>query len=92
LYQQYQKSPYVPNHQAGKARIWVLSSSKKLQPVFVRTGITDGRFTEITTDNLKPGDEIVLGATSTADAAATTASPLSGANGQPRPGGMGGPR
>ena len=87
LYAQYQKSPYVPNHQSGRARIWILNAQKKLQPVFVRTGVTDGRFTEVWTDSLKPGDQIVLGATSTSEVA--SASPLSGGGAQ-RPGGPGG--
>ena len=86
LYAQYQKSPFIPNHQAGRARIWILNAQKKLEPVFVKTGVTDGRFTEITTDKLNPGDQIVLGATSTSEVA--SASPLSG--GQQRPGGPGG--
>ena len=86
LYPQYQKSPFVANHLAGRARIWILTAQNKLTPVFVRTGVTDGRFTEITTDALKPGDQIVLGATSTSETA--SASPLSG--GQQRPGGPGG--
>jgi HlyD family secretion protein len=89
LYAQYEKSPFVPNHQSGRARIWILNTQKKLEPVFVRTGVTDGRFTEITTDSLKPGDQIVLGATSTSEVA--SASPLSG-GGQQRPGGPGGMR
>ena len=89
LYAQYEKSPFVPNHQSGRARIWILNAQKKLEPVFVRTGVTDGRFTEITTDSLKPGDQIVLGATSTSEVA--SASPLSG-GGQQRPGGPGGMR
>jgi HlyD family secretion protein len=89
LYAQYEKSPFVANHQSGRARIWILNAQKKLQPVFVRTGVTDGRFTEITTDSLKPGDQIVLGATSTSEVAG--ASPLSGGT-QQRPGGPGGMR
>jgi hypothetical protein len=86
LYAQYEKSPFVPNHLAGRARIWILNAQKKLEPVLVRTGVTDGRFTEITTDSLKPGDQIVLGATSPSEVA--SASPLSG-SGQQR-GGPGG--
>ena len=89
LYAQYEKSPFVANHMSGRARIWVLNAQKKLEPVFVRTGVTDGRFTEITTDSLKPGDQIVLGATSTSEVA--SASPLSGGS-QQRPGGPGGMR
>lgn len=93
LYAQYEKSPYVPNHMGGRARVWILNARKKLEPVFVRTGVTDGRFTEISTDMLKAGDQIVLGATSTSDVATTTASPLSGGGGQQRGGpGGGGPR
>jgi hypothetical protein len=88
LYAQYEKSPYVPNHMGGRARIWILNAKKKLEPVFVRTGVTDGRFTEISTDALKAGDQIVLGAISNSEVANTTASPLSG-GGQQR-GGMGG--
>jgi HlyD family secretion protein len=80
LYAQYEKSPFVPNHMAGRARIWILNAQKKLEPVFVQTGVTDGRFTEITTDKLKPGDQIVLGATSASEVAST--SPLSGPQGQ----------
>lgn len=89
LYPQFEKSPYVPNHLSGRARVWMLNSNNKLVPVYVRTGITDGRYTEITADNLKPGDQIVLGATSNSET--TTASPLSGASSQQR-GGPGGPR
>jgi HlyD family secretion protein len=86
LYAQYEKSPFVANHLAGRARIWVLNAQKKLEPVFVRTGVTDGRFTEITTDALKPGDQIVLGATSASEVA--NASPLSGGQQQRGPGGF----
>ena len=53
----------------------------------VRTGVTDGRFTEISTDAPKAGDEIVLGATSNSEEAATGPSPLSGGG---QRGGMGG--
>jgi len=78
---QYEKSPYVPQHEAGRGRIWILNAQKKLEPVFVRTGITDGRFTEIATDALKPGDEIVVGATSTSQAIEQARTPLTGAQG-----------
>ena len=86
LYPQFERSPYEPQHQAGRARVWILNAQKKLEPVFVRTGVTDGRYTEVTTDSLKPGDMIVLGATSTSDNA-SAANPLAGGQ---RPGGPGG--
>lgn len=70
---EYEKSAYVPPHQITRGRIWVLDNSGKLQPVLVTTGLSDGRFTEITTDALKPGDRIVLGASTNSDDAASSA-------------------
>jgi multidrug efflux pump subunit AcrA (membrane-fusion protein) len=81
-FDQYQKSAYVPLHQSGRARIWVLNAQKKLEPVFVRTGVTDGRFTEITSPDFKPGDQIVLGVTSNADAAEQATNPFAGQRGR----------
>jgi HlyD family secretion protein len=44
---------------------------KKLQRVEIRTGISDGRFTEVVSGNLKPGDDVVVGlATSKVESAA----------------------
>ena len=64
----------------------------KLEPVIVTTGITDGRYTEISSTALKPGDEVILGASSNSDQASTQVSnPLSG-QGQRGPMGGGGPR
>jgi HlyD family secretion protein len=40
--------------------IWVLASSKKLEPRSVRTGITDGRLTAIVAGDLQEGDLVVL--------------------------------
>ncbi|MGA2623755.1 MAG: efflux RND transporter periplasmic adaptor subunit [Bacteroidota bacterium] len=88
LYAQFQKSPYVPQHQSGRAKVWILNAQRKLEPVWVRTGVTDGRYTEITSNNLKPGDQIVLGATSNSEVAQAS-SPLTG-GGQQRPPGGGG--
>jgi HlyD family secretion protein len=84
---EYQKSTYTPQHQGGRGRVWILNSSGKLEPVQIVTGLTDGRFTEIQSQVLKPGDQLVLGATSTSEAATTTTTPLTG-QGQ-RPGGGG---
>jgi HlyD family secretion protein len=58
---EYEKSAYVPQHQAGRGRVWVVDSTGKLSPVFVRTGVTDGKYTEITTSKLNNGDRIVMG-------------------------------
>jgi len=90
-YPEYQKNVYVPSHQSGRGKVWILKSNGLLEPVFVRTGLNDGRFTEITSIKLKPGDQIVLGATSNNDAGtAAVQNPLAGSGQQQRPGGGGG--
>ena len=87
----YQKSLYVVQHDAGRARVWILNSKGKLEPVFVRTGVTDGRFTEITSASLKPGDQVVLGVSVLGETAtAQSASPLTGGQGPRMGGGPGG--
>ncbi len=64
LYPQIERPPYEPQHAGGTARIWILGAANLLRPVYVRTGVTDGRSTEVSSDLLKPGDRIVLGAES----------------------------
>lgn len=42
--------------------IWVMDpATKQLSPVPIRTGITDGRFTEVVSGDLKEGDNVVVG-------------------------------
>jgi multidrug efflux pump subunit AcrA (membrane-fusion protein) len=86
---EYQKSAYIPSHQSGRGRLWILKANGLLEQINVRTGLNDGRFTEITSMRLNPGDQIVLGATSGDAPAGQTASPLTG-QGQQRPMGGGG--
>jgi len=86
---EYQKSAYVPSHQSGRGRIWILKPNGLLEQISVRTGLNDGRFTEISTMRLNPGDQIVLGASSGDAAADQARSPLTG-QGQGRPMGGGG--
>ncbi|RPI06214.1 MAG: efflux RND transporter periplasmic adaptor subunit [Ignavibacteriae bacterium] len=89
MYPEYQKSSYVPSHQSGRGRVWMLKSNGLLESVFVRTGLNDGRFTEINSMKLKPGDQIVIGATSNNGAAAEQArSPLTGQGQGQRGGGF----
>ena len=64
---EYEKSPYVPLHDVGRARVWIVNAKGMLEPVIVRTGVTDGRYTEVVSTDLKPGDQIVLGVTSLSD-------------------------
>ena len=86
---EYQKSAYIPSHQSGRGRVWILKPSGLLEPISVRTGLNDGRYTEITSMKLNPGDQLVLGASSGDTPVGTTASPLTG-QGQHRPMGGGG--
>jgi HlyD family secretion protein len=89
---EYQKSAYVPVHQNLRGRVWIKGAEGKLEPVIVMTGLSDGRYTEITSATLKAGDEIVLGASSNSDQTTTqVANPLSG-QGQRGTMGGGGPR
>lgn len=51
--------------QAGQrrmpSRVWQLDEKGNLKVVFVRTGVSDNSFTEIKSDNLKEGDEVIVG-------------------------------
>jgi hypothetical protein len=45
--------------------------------VLVKTGVSDGRYTEVTSPDLKPGEQIVVGVESSADGTGNQArSPL----------------
>jgi hypothetical protein len=58
--------------------VWTMDpATKKLNSAQIRTGITDGRYTEVASGDLKEGDLIVIGlATSKVDSA-----PLPGSSG-----------
>ncbi|MCX8159556.1 MAG: efflux RND transporter periplasmic adaptor subunit [Candidatus Saccharicenans sp.] len=43
------------------SRVWRLDEKGNLKVVFVRTGVSDNSFTEIKSDNLKEGDEVIVG-------------------------------
>ena len=67
--------------------VWTMGADKKLSPVEIHTGITDGHFTEVVSGSLKAGDNIVIGlATSKVEGP-----PPPGSSNPMRPGG-GGPR
>jgi len=89
MFPEYEKSAYVPSHQSGRGRVWIVNSSGLLEPAYVVMGITDGKFTEITSPDLKPGDQIVMGILNDAGGASTAQNPLTG-GGQQRQGGPGG--
>ena len=51
-----------PGAAAAKAQtVYILGPDKKLQPRQIRTGITDGRFTQVVGGELKLGDPVVVG-------------------------------
>ena len=66
--------------------IWVLTAGDKLEPRFVRTGLSNGRVTEIVAGNLQEGETVVIGKNDSGNTKASqpTASPF----GQ-QPGGRG---
>lgn len=45
----------------GITRVWIMNERKKLVPVMVRTGISDGTFTEVVRGKLEEGQEIIVG-------------------------------
>jgi HlyD family secretion protein len=82
----------MPSGQAVPKRqsIYLLDANKKLQPAQIRTGISDGHYTQVVDGDVKAGDNIVIGlVTSKVDTAAppgTNRGPMGG------PGGSGGRR
>jgi len=68
--------------------IYILDANKKPKPVSIRTGITDGHYTEVVGGDLKEGDEVIIGlATAKVEGAAPPGS--AGPMGGGRPGGGG---
>jgi len=63
--------------------VYTLDAAKKLVPVEIRTGITDGRFTQVISGALKAGDQVVIGV---ATSKVESAPPMGGQGG---PGGGG---
>ena len=60
----------VPGGTSDTAVVWKLLPDKSMQPVQVHIGLTDHTFTALTGGDLKPGDELVTGATTAKAAAA----------------------
>jgi HlyD family secretion protein len=64
------------------ATVYVPAAQGKLRPVQVRTSITDGTFTAVASNDLKPGDEVVVGlATAKAASSSPSRSPMMGGGG-----------
>jgi HlyD family secretion protein len=47
----------------GSQTVYLEKGRGDLKPIAIRTGITDGRFTQVVEGDLKPGDEVVVGQT-----------------------------
>ena len=81
-------APWMRRQQPGPrpTTVWTMGTDKKLSPVEIHTGITDGHFTEVVSGNLKAGDNIIIGlATSKVEGP-----PPPGSSNPMRPGGAGG--
>ncbi|MFB3916192.1 MAG: efflux RND transporter periplasmic adaptor subunit [Terriglobales bacterium] len=67
------------------ALVWKLAADKSLQPVQIKTGITDHTFTAVEQTlkgQLNPGDQLVIGSASLAQKSATTGAPGMGRMGR----------
>ena len=63
------------------------AKDKKLQRVEIRTGISDGRFTQVISGNLKPGDNVVVALATSKVEGPPPMGGQGGPGGGPRPGG-----
>ncbi len=74
--------------------IWVLTATKQIEPRLVRTGLTNGRVTEIVAGDLQEGDTVIIGQNETGAARPQTPTTPFGQQQRPpgMPGGGGGGR
>jgi HlyD family secretion protein len=79
----------VPQRPKRPSTIYILDKDNKLRPVDIRTGISDGRYTQVVDGAVKEGDPVVIG---TATSKVEGPSAFGGAGqGGPGGGGRGGP-
>lgn len=62
----------------NRSLVWILDENKKLKPVRVRLGLSDGTSSEIVDSRLKEGDEMVVGVVSDVAKAPQPTNPLGG--------------
>lgn len=62
----------------NRSLVWILDENKKLNPVSVRLGLSDGTSSEIIDSKLKEGDEVVVGVVSDVAKAPQAPNPLGG--------------
>src|SRR5258706_1228268 len=46
-----------------QSKVWVLDANKNLKLVMITTGLNDNRYVEVSSGDLKEGDEVILSAT-----------------------------
>ena len=59
----------------GFGVLYTLDANKKLKAIRVRTGLTDGQKTQVTSDSLRAGMQVIIGSSGGAGAAATSTAP-----------------
>jgi HlyD family secretion protein len=80
--------PGDPRREASKMQtVYTLDAEKKLQPVEIRTGISDGRYTHVVSGSLKEGDLVVVGMATSKVESAPPMGGQGGPGGGPRRGG-----
>ncbi|MGB9893349.1 MAG: efflux RND transporter periplasmic adaptor subunit, partial [Candidatus Saccharicenans sp.] len=60
------------------SKVWMLDEKGNLKVVFLRTGVTDGSYTEVINGNLKEGDEVILGLMTASSSSRTQTPPPGG--------------
>jgi HlyD family secretion protein len=68
-----------PGGPGGPGTIWTLDANRKLKPIRVRIGLSDGQRTQITNESVTAGMQVIIGETAAGAAAlapATTSNPL----------------
>jgi len=49
------------NRRNDRASVWIEDENGKLKILFIRTGVTDNVYTEIKSDSLEEGQEVIVG-------------------------------
>ena len=61
--------------QSARGRVFVLDVAGQPKPLQVRTGLSDGSFTEVSAEGLKEGDTVVIGIVGPSSGATRTTQP-----------------
>lgn len=56
----------------NNSMVWTFNSAGELEPIIVKTGITDGTWTEIREGDVKPGIKVIVGMVTSASTSGTT--------------------